>query len=42
MDMGASTIYTNYPGGNLVHKQKTKKKLDVVCERPVTKYIQTS
>ena len=25
MDMGASTIYTNHPGGNLVHKHKTKK-----------------
>ena len=24
MAMGASTIYTNHPGGNLVHKHKTK------------------
>ena len=25
MDMGPSTIYTNHPGRNLVHKHKTKK-----------------
>ena len=86
MDMRASTIYTNHPGGNLVHKQtpvyrracEAREKnsvspqsgclfsasfqtfcltaraylntqeyglfcsLDVVGERPFTKYIQTS
>ena len=86
MDMRASTIYTNHPGGNLVHKhtpftvgfvRREKKNsvspqsrslfsssfqtfcltaraylntkeyglfcsLDVVGERPFTKYIQTS
>ena len=35
---GVLTIYTNHPGGNLVHKYKTIK-FDVVVERPATKYI---
>ena len=33
------TIYTNLPGGNLVHKHKTKI-FDVVGEQSTTKYIQ--
>ena len=35
------TIYTNHPGGKLVHKHKAIK-FDVVEERPATKYIQIS
>ena len=35
------TIYTDHPGGNLVHKNKTLI-FNTVGERPTTKYIQTS
>ena len=34
---GVLTIYTNHPGGNLLHKHKTVK-FDVVGEQPATKY----
>ena len=34
-------MYTNYPGGNLVHKHNTIK-FDVLREQPTTKYIQIS
>ena len=33
------TIYTNYPGGNTVHKHKTIK-FEVVGEQPAIMYIQ--
>ena len=36
---GVLTIYTNQPGGNLVHKHKTVR-VDEVGERTATKYIQ--
>ena len=36
---GVLTVYTNYLGGNLVHKRKTIK-FDVLGEEPVTKYIE--
>ena len=35
---GVLTIYTNHPGGNLVHKHKTIK-FDMGKERPATMYI---
>ena len=35
------TIYTNYPGGNPVHKHKTIK-FEVVGEQPAIMYIQIS
>lgn len=38
---GVLTIYTNYLGGNLVHKHRTIKS-DVLGEEPVTKYVQIS
>ena len=39
--LGVLTIYTDHPGGNLVHKNKTLI-FNTVGERPNTKYIQTS
>ena len=39
--LGVLTIYTDHPGGNLVHKNKTLI-FNTVGERPTTKYIQTS
>ena len=36
---GVLTIYTNHPGGNLVHKHKTVR-ADEVGEQTATKYIQ--
>ena len=39
--LGVLTIYSDHPGGNLVHKHKTLI-FDTVGERPTTKYIQTS
>ena len=39
--LGVLTVYTDHPGGNLVHKNKTLI-FNTVGERPSTKYIQTS
>ena len=39
--LGVLTVYTDHPGGNLVHKNKTLI-FNTVGERPTTKYMQTN
>ena len=39
---GVLRIYTNHPGGNLAHENKTPIKFDVLRERPPTQRIQMS